>query len=198
LVEFAKVLASIDRRDGDAKLDYASEEVVVESVADSVCASLGLDSSGSRCPTSQVGPRVEGDPIQAYAAHQHRRGPRVLMDFLRPGVKRNAIPFGLEVHPKDNIHLFLFYNLGHEVVVMQVYDKTTGEGRNVAFPLPFAYYNGNHADFIDERIRVGPEEDFMNESYSQLTDFGTDHWFKTKVENVAGIGADSAKSTLYI
>jgi antirestriction protein ArdC len=66
--ELAHALVRIDRRDGDPKLDYAAEEVVVESVAYSVCASLGLDSSGSAVPyVTGWAERVEGDPIETYA-----------------------------------------------------------------------------------------------------------------------------------
>jgi antirestriction protein ArdC len=66
--ELAHALVGIDRRDEDPKLDYASEEVVVESVAFSVCASLGLDSSGSAVPyVAGWAERAEGDPIEAYA-----------------------------------------------------------------------------------------------------------------------------------
>jgi antirestriction protein ArdC len=48
--ELAHALVRIDRREEDPRLDYASEEVVVESVAFSVCGSLGLDSGGSAVP----------------------------------------------------------------------------------------------------------------------------------------------------
>jgi antirestriction protein ArdC len=66
--ELAHALVRIDRRDDDPKLDYAAEEVVVESVAYSVCASLGLDSSGSAVPyVTGWAERVEGDPIESYA-----------------------------------------------------------------------------------------------------------------------------------
>jgi antirestriction protein ArdC len=66
--ELAHALVRIDRRDEDPKLDYASEEVVVESVAYSVCASLGLDSAGSAVPyIAGWAEGVEGDPIEAYA-----------------------------------------------------------------------------------------------------------------------------------
>jgi antirestriction protein ArdC len=66
--ELAHALVRIDRREDDPKLDYAAEEVVVESVAYSVCASLGLDSSGSSVPyVAGWAEGVEGDPIEAYA-----------------------------------------------------------------------------------------------------------------------------------
>jgi antirestriction protein ArdC len=66
--ELAHTLVRIDRRDDDPKLDYASEEVVVESVAYSVCASLGLDSAGSAVPyVAGWSEGLEGDPIEAYA-----------------------------------------------------------------------------------------------------------------------------------
>jgi antirestriction protein ArdC len=66
--ELAHALVRIDRRDGDPKLDYASEEVVVESVAYSVCGILGLDSGGSAVPyVAGWAESAEGDPIEAYA-----------------------------------------------------------------------------------------------------------------------------------
>jgi antirestriction protein ArdC len=66
--ELAHALVRIDRREEDPKLGYAEEEVVVESVAYSVCASLGLDSSGSAVPyVAGWAEGVGGDPIEAYA-----------------------------------------------------------------------------------------------------------------------------------
>jgi antirestriction protein ArdC len=66
--ELAHALVRIDRRDDDPKLDYAAEEVVVESVAYSVCASLGLDSAGAAVPyVAGWAERAEGDPIESYA-----------------------------------------------------------------------------------------------------------------------------------
>jgi antirestriction protein ArdC len=66
--ELAHALVRIDRRDDDPKLDYAAEEVVVESVAYSVCASLGLDSAGAAVPyVTGWAERAEGDPVQASA-----------------------------------------------------------------------------------------------------------------------------------
>jgi antirestriction protein ArdC len=66
--ELAHALVRIDHRDDDPKLDYAAEEVVVESVAYSVCASLGLDTAGAAVPyvAGWFG-RAEGDPLEAYA-----------------------------------------------------------------------------------------------------------------------------------
>jgi antirestriction protein ArdC len=66
--ELAHALVRIDRQDDDPKLGYAEEEVVVECVAWSVCASLGLDSSGSAVPyVAGWAESAEGDPIEAYA-----------------------------------------------------------------------------------------------------------------------------------
>jgi antirestriction protein ArdC len=66
--ELAHALVRIDRRDGDPKLGYAEEEVVVESVAYSVCGALCLDSAGSAVPyVAGWAERVEGDPTRAYA-----------------------------------------------------------------------------------------------------------------------------------
>jgi antirestriction protein ArdC len=66
--ELSHALVRIDRRDEDPQLDYAAEEVVVESVAYSVCAGLGLDSAGSAVPyVAGWAEAAEGDPIEAYA-----------------------------------------------------------------------------------------------------------------------------------
>ncbi len=66
--ELAHALVRIDHRDGDPKLGYAEEEVVVESVAYSVCGVLGLDSGGSSVPyVAGWAEGVEGDPIESYA-----------------------------------------------------------------------------------------------------------------------------------
>ena len=66
--EIAHALVRIDRRDDDPKLGYGEEEVVVESVAYSVCGSLGLDSGGSAVAyVAGWAEGVEGDPIEAYA-----------------------------------------------------------------------------------------------------------------------------------
>jgi antirestriction protein ArdC len=76
--EIAHALVRIDRREDDPKLDYASEEVVVESVAYSVCASLGLDSGGSAVPyVAGWAEGLEGDPIEAYAALIDRLARRI-------------------------------------------------------------------------------------------------------------------------
>jgi antirestriction protein ArdC len=67
--ETAHALLRIDRREEDPRLDYATEEVVVESVAYSVCASLGLDSSGSAVPyVAGWSDGVEGDVIESYGS----------------------------------------------------------------------------------------------------------------------------------
>jgi antirestriction protein ArdC len=66
--EIAHALVRIDHRDDDPKLGYAEEEVVVESVAYSVCASLGLDSGASAVPyVAGWAEGAGGDPIEAYA-----------------------------------------------------------------------------------------------------------------------------------
>ncbi|MDQ3691370.1 MAG: ArdC-like ssDNA-binding domain-containing protein [Chloroflexota bacterium] len=48
--EFAHALVRLDRQDGDPELDYAREELVVESVAYSVLAALGVDAATSSIP----------------------------------------------------------------------------------------------------------------------------------------------------
>lgn len=81
--ELAHALVRTDRHEGDPELDYASEEVVVESVAYSVCASLGLDSGGSSVPyVASWAEGVEGDPIEVYAALIDRLARRVEAEVL--------------------------------------------------------------------------------------------------------------------
>jgi antirestriction protein ArdC len=76
--ELAHALVRIDRRDDDPKLGYAAEEVVVESVAYSVCGVLGLDSGGSAVPyVAGWAERAEGDPIEAYACMIDRLARRI-------------------------------------------------------------------------------------------------------------------------
>jgi antirestriction protein ArdC len=48
--ELAHALVRVDRRDGDPQLDYAQEELVVESVALSACAVAGLDTTANSIP----------------------------------------------------------------------------------------------------------------------------------------------------
>lgn len=48
--ELAHALVVVDCQEGDPKLRYGQEEVVVECGAFTVCASLGLDTSGSSIP----------------------------------------------------------------------------------------------------------------------------------------------------
>ena len=68
---------------------------------------------------------------------------------------------------------------------MQLFDKTTGEGRNADIPMAYSFYNGSHADFIDERVAT-EYQDYMNECLTQLANFGVAHWAKVKVETVSG------------
>ncbi|HEX4306481.1 MAG TPA: ArdC-like ssDNA-binding domain-containing protein [Solirubrobacterales bacterium] len=76
--ELAHALVRIDRREDDPRLDHAAEEVVVESVAYSVCASLGLDSAGAAVPyVTGWAERAEGDPIEAYAGLIDRLARRI-------------------------------------------------------------------------------------------------------------------------
>ncbi|MGA8744526.1 MAG: ArdC family protein [Solirubrobacterales bacterium] len=67
--ELAHALVRHDRQPADPKLPYAEEEVVVESVAYAVCASLGLDTSPSSIPyIAGWGERSDDEPIECYAA----------------------------------------------------------------------------------------------------------------------------------
>jgi hypothetical protein len=48
--ELAHALADLDRQDQDPQLDYATGELVAESIAHIVCGFLGLDTSGNSIP----------------------------------------------------------------------------------------------------------------------------------------------------
>jgi antirestriction protein ArdC len=66
--EIAHALIRIDRRDDDPKLPYGEEEVVVEAVAYSVCASVGLDTSGDSVPyLAGWGGEEATDQLERYA-----------------------------------------------------------------------------------------------------------------------------------
>jgi antirestriction protein ArdC len=62
--ELAHALVLVDRQEGDPKLRYGQEEVVVECVAYTVCASLGLDISGSSVP--YMTGWSKGDEVERY------------------------------------------------------------------------------------------------------------------------------------
>lgn len=63
--ELAHALVRRDRREDDPELTYGREEVVVECVAYTVCAALGLDTSGWSVPYAASW--GEGDEIERYA-----------------------------------------------------------------------------------------------------------------------------------
>jgi antirestriction protein ArdC len=64
--ELAHALLRCERREEDPSLTYAEEEVVVESVAYTVCSSLGLDSAGFSVP--YMTSWSKGAEIERYAA----------------------------------------------------------------------------------------------------------------------------------
>lgn len=76
--ELAHALIRADHRDDDPKLDYRAEEVVVESVAYSVCGSLGLDTAGASVPyIAGWGVEEGGESIHRYAALIDRLASRI-------------------------------------------------------------------------------------------------------------------------
>jgi antirestriction protein ArdC len=81
--ELAHLLIRVDRREDDPKLDYRTEELVVECVAYSVCAGLGLDTAGDSVPylAGWGGEEATGQ-IELYA---------VLIDRLAKRIE-DAIP----------------------------------------------------------------------------------------------------------
>jgi antirestriction protein ArdC len=82
--ELAHLLIRVDRRDDDPKLTYRAEEVVVESVAYSVCGGLGLDTSGDSVPyLAGWGGEGATDQLEHYAA---------LIDRLAGRIEEVAMP----------------------------------------------------------------------------------------------------------
>jgi antirestriction protein ArdC len=76
--ELAHALIGVDRRDDDPKLSYREEESVVESVAYSVCSSLGLDTGGDSIPyLAGWGGEDAAEPIERYAALIDRLANRI-------------------------------------------------------------------------------------------------------------------------
>lgn len=65
--ELAHALVHLDRQEGDPSLDYASEELVVESVSYCVLAGLGIDAGASSVP--YVASWSERAPIETIEAH---------------------------------------------------------------------------------------------------------------------------------
>jgi antirestriction protein ArdC len=78
--ELAHALVVVDRQEDDPKLRRGQEEVVVECVAFTVCASLGLDTSGSSIP--YMTGWSKGDEIERYAGLIDRLARRI-EDTLR-------------------------------------------------------------------------------------------------------------------
>lgn len=73
--ELSHALVVVDRQEGDPKLRYGQEEVVVECVAYTVCATLGLDTSGSSIP--YMTGWSKGDEIERYAGLIDRLARRI-------------------------------------------------------------------------------------------------------------------------
>jgi hypothetical protein len=65
--ELAHALVRVDRTDGDPKLSYAAEELVVESIAYSVAATAGIDTSANSVP--YLAAWSEETPIATIHAH---------------------------------------------------------------------------------------------------------------------------------
>jgi antirestriction protein ArdC len=76
--EIAHALVRLEHRHKDPRMDYAAEEVVVESVAYSVCASLGLDTAGDSVPYLAGWGGVEAtEEVEAYAGLIDRLAKRI-------------------------------------------------------------------------------------------------------------------------
>jgi hypothetical protein len=86
--ELAHALVVVDRRDDDPKLRYGEEEVVVECVAYTVCASLGLDISGSAVP--YMTDWSKGDEVEGYAGLIDRLARRIEDNLLEVEASREA------------------------------------------------------------------------------------------------------------
>jgi antirestriction protein ArdC len=88
--ELSHALVRCDRREEDPKLTYAEEEVVVECVAHTVCATVGLDTSGWSVP--YMATWGEGDEIARYAE---------LIDRLATRLEDAALAVGAPVADEE-------------------------------------------------------------------------------------------------
>lgn len=94
--ELAHAFVVVDRQEDDPRLSRAQEEVVVECVAYTVCASLGLDTSGSSVP--YMTGWSKGDEIERYAELIDRLARRIedaLLEVEQPQADdegRGAVP----------------------------------------------------------------------------------------------------------
>lgn len=83
--ELAHALVVVDLQKDDPKLSYAEEEVVVECVAYTVCASLGLDISDSSA--NYMMSWGKGGEIELYAALIDRLARRLEETLLSEGAR---------------------------------------------------------------------------------------------------------------
>lgn len=92
--ELAHALLRCERRDEDPSLTYGEEEVVVESVAYTVCSSLGLDSAGFSVP--YMTSWSQGTEIERYATLIDRLATRLEDAVLPQQVDRPEAGVGTE------------------------------------------------------------------------------------------------------
>ena len=90
--ELAHALVRADRRDGDPVLAYAEEELVVESVAYTVCGSLGLDTSGYSVPYLASWSEVATLATIESVAHLIDRLARRIEDAVDRGLADSETP----------------------------------------------------------------------------------------------------------
>lgn len=85
--ELSHALLRLDRREDDPELSYAEEELVVESIAYTVCGSAGLDVSGYAIPyLASWSERASMETIHACAAMIDRHARR-LEDITKAGLE---------------------------------------------------------------------------------------------------------------
>lgn len=89
--ELAHALVRLDRRPDDPALDYATEELVAESVAFTVCGFLGLDTVGNSVPYLAVWSEHTADDAFERIAGLIDRLARRLEDALQPPTERSEL-----------------------------------------------------------------------------------------------------------
>ncbi|HEY3546654.1 MAG TPA: G1 family glutamic endopeptidase [Propionicimonas sp.] len=97
----------------------------------------------------------------------------------------------VRVRAGDAIFEEVSYQSANALANFYVQDATSGTSQSVQVSLSSPYFDGSHAEWIDERTRSGT-------AYNPLLDYGSDHWTGAEAENDSGtwIYAGNATGTI--